>query len=33
MAEVKKNQAVESKVRTAEAWKELEREIDLRRNK
>jgi hypothetical protein len=33
MAEVKKNQVVESKVRTAEAWKELEREIDLRRNK
>jgi hypothetical protein len=33
MAEVKKNQLLESKVIKAEAWKELEREIELRRNK
>lgn len=33
MAEVKKNQVLESKVRTAEAWKELEREIENHRKK
>jgi len=33
MAEVKKNQLLESKVIKAEAWKELEREIELRRSK